>query len=316
MQFFQERVEDLDVDSTVSAKAFGFLKQMESFDFAFYLTLMIEIFERMEILNKALQASELCVVDSLTQIETVSNGLQDSRDTKFNLIWKNSKAMVTELGIQEPQLLRQRKIPKRLDSNLSENHVFKSVEDLYRKNYYEIFDQDVSSSKSRFDTDNAKFFKTLEKFATGDLTDNNAVNKIIEFYKGDFDKETLCSDRELFLSLVKRKNAKASNLKQIVEFLKANDWCVDTLPEFSRFIRLLLTTPGSSCSTERSFSVLRRIKTYLRSTMRQERLNNVAILHVYNELVNDLDLDSLMDTFIVRNNKRSSVFALQSSVMS
>ena len=34
--------------------------------------------------------------------------------------------------------------------------------------------------------------------------------------------------------------------------------------------------------SERSFSTLRRLKTYLRTTMSQERLNGLALLNVYN----------------------------------
>ena len=37
-------------------------------------------------------------------------------------------------------------------------------------------------------------------------------------------------------------------------------------------------------TAERSFSALRRLKSYLRSTMGQERLNNIAILNVHNDI--------------------------------
>jgi hypothetical protein len=46
-------------------------------------------------------------------------------------------------------------------------------------------------------------------------------------------------------------------------------------------MELLLVVPASSATAERSFSALRRLKTYLRSTMSQERLNHVTLLHVH-----------------------------------
>ncbi|KYM93410.1 hypothetical protein ALC62_15988 [Cyphomyrmex costatus] len=52
------------------------------------------------------------------------------------------------------------------------------------------------------------------------------------------------------------------------------------LDEFSKLIRILITIPVTSCIAERSFSALRKLKTYTRSTMRQGRLNHIAILHV------------------------------------
>ena len=47
-------------------------------------------------------------------------------------------------------------------------------------------------------------------------------------------------------------------------------------------LSIFLTKPVSSASSERSFSAMRRIKNYLRTlTMRDERLSNLSLLHVY-----------------------------------
>ena len=89
--------------------------------------------------------------------------------------------------------------------------------------------------------------------------------------------------------------------------------CKGLVPEFVRFVKLLMTIPGSSCTNERSFSALRRLKTYLRTTMLQDRLNHVAIMNIYSELADDLDLEKLMDIFISRNSKRATVFAKSSA---
>lgn len=48
-----------------------------------------------------------------------------------------------------------------------------------------------------------------------------------------------------------------------------------------RLLCLWLVSPAYSCSAERSFSALRRLKTWLRSTMTQRRLNRVMIYHVH-----------------------------------
>ena len=45
-----------------------------------------------------------------------------------------------------------------------------------------------------------------------------------------------------------------------------------------------MVLPVTSCEAERSFSTLRRIKTYLRSTMKQERLIGLALLNVHNSM--------------------------------
>ena len=44
----------------------------------------------------------------------------------------------------------------------------------------------------------------------------------------------------------------------------------ELLPELVKLFCLALTVPVTTCTAERSFSALRRLKTYLRSTMTQE----------------------------------------------
>ena len=52
----------------------------------------------------------------------------------------------------------------------------------------------------------------------------------------------------------------------------------DYFPNISTLINLMVTLPVTSCECERSFSMLKLIKTYLRSTMTQERLNGLAMM--------------------------------------
>ena len=59
--------------------------------------------------------------------------------------------------------------------------------------------------------------------------------------------------------------------------------------------------PASNAMSERSFSTLRRVKTYLRSTMRQDRLNYLMILHVHKERTDALDLKEVANEFVGLN---------------
>ena len=53
---------------------------------------------------------------------------------------------------------------------------------------------------------------------------------------------------------------------------------------------LILVMPATNAVSERSFSTLRRIKTFLWSTMSQVRLNNIMTLHIHKDLTDNLDL--------------------------
>lgn len=269
LKFLDDRSVDNQVDSTISAKASGFYDYVESFECVFYLTMMIEIFDRIEILNIELQKSSLCVIESHEKVKAVADVLNASRDSKFEEIWEKSVKAVIDFELREPQIPRQRKIPERIDEGITENFKFLTPKDYFRRSYCEVFDQLIGSLERRFNTEAAKFFEFLERFAIGQTAD---VDKIVNFYKDDFDRARLLSDRDMFLQLLGRQNEQANNLGKVVNSLKKYEWARGLIPDFVRFVRLLITIPGSSCSNERSFSVLRRLKTYLRSTMSQNAL--------------------------------------------
>ena len=66
-------------------------------------------------------------------------------------------------------------------------------------------------------------------------------------------------------------------------------------------LKLAITLGVSSATGERSFSCLRRIKTFLRSTMNTERLSSLAILSIEKDLALKLDLDVFVNNFSKSN---------------
>ncbi|XP_063600688.1 uncharacterized protein LOC134776865 [Penaeus indicus] len=59
---------------------------------------------------------------------------------------------------------------------------------------------------------------------------------------------------------------------------------LDMLPTVQRLLKILATLPVSTSSSERSSSTLRRLKTYLRNTTGQDRLNGLAILNIHRDI--------------------------------
>ena len=80
--------------------------------------------------------------------------------------------------------------------------------------------------------------------------------------------------------------------------------------EISNLISLLLVIPASSATAERSFSCLRRLKTYLRSTMGEERLNHLLLLNVHQDQTDLMDLRDVARDFVSLNSMRRNVFGL------
>ena len=67
---------------------------------------------------------------------------------------------------------------------------------------------------------------------------------------------------------------------------------------------LFITLPVTVASAERSFSKLKIIKNYLRSTTGQDRLDELAMIAIENEEARELDLDNLINAFAEKNARR------------
>ena len=72
-------------------------------------------------------------------------------------------------------------------------------------------------------------------------------------------------------------------------------------PRVEQLLKLLLVVPASfAIIVLKSFSMLRRVKTYLRSTMTQKRLNHACVLNLYPERLDTLSVDRLLKSFVSR----------------
>lgn len=65
----------------------------------------------------------------------------------------------------------------------------------------------------------------------------------------------------------------------------------DVYSETSSLLKILVTTPMTSAEAERCFSTLKRIKTFLRSTMTEERLNALAMISIEKKLCETKDFN-------------------------
>ena len=72
--------------------------------------------------------------------------------------------------------------------------------------------------------------------------------------------------------------------------------------------KLILVLPATKASSQRSFSLLRLVKSYLSATTGQGRLNHLMILSAYKENVDELNLKDVAREFIHKNDTRISLF--------
>jgi hypothetical protein len=69
------------------------------------------------------------------------------------------------------------------------------------------------------------------------------------------------------------------------------------------FVKIQCHKNYVSATAERSFSVLRRLKTYLRSTMNNNRLSSLALMHIHCDF--SVDLDKVMEKFVSAKTRRT-----------
>ena len=73
-------------------------------------------------------------------------------------------------------------------------------------------------------------------------------------------------------------------------------------PNIHCLLRIICTIPVMICECERSVSVLRRLKTYLRSIMSQEWLSGLALMHV--NYCMELNLEEVINIFVSKDKRR------------
>ena len=76
------------------------------------------------------------------------------------------------------------------------------------------------------------------------------------------------------------------------------------LSQVIRMTKLVLVAAATNATSERSFSALRRAKSYLQSTMGQQRLNNIMVLHVHKERTDKLNLINVANEFVEGSDAR------------
>ncbi|XP_051791364.1 sodium- and chloride-dependent neutral and basic amino acid transporter B(0+)-like [Erpetoichthys calabaricus] len=110
--------------------------------------------------------------------------------------------------------------------------------------------------------------------------------------ESDIDPHALCSEIRMFANLVPSN----STAMQALEYLYEKELAT-AMPNVAATLRIPLTVPITVCSAERSFSKLKLIKNYLRSSMSYERLNSLALISIEQEIVESLDYSELIHEF-------------------
>ena len=225
----------------------------------------------------------------------------------FHLFFTKAVAYQEKLMLEDPCLPRKRHAPARLEVGSSSGHFPPTVEDHYRAIYYEALDLVIEGISNRFDQQGYGVYQNIEelvlKVGKG-LPFEDELEFISNFYKDDIDKAQLQCQLPMLHGLIKQAMESPDcdrdlSISYVVKVLSELS-CAQRVAFSQVFIvmNLLLVLPATNATSERSFSALRRVKTYLRSTMTQLRLNNLLILNTYKDETDSLDLKAVVNEFV------------------
>ncbi|KAG6406751.1 hypothetical protein SASPL_134360 [Salvia splendens] len=254
---------------------------------------------------------------AIHQIEGVISYFKRYRDEGFSHSIKIATEITEEMDV-EPifPTKRKGKRKKHFDEQNDQNEETLAAIESFRINYFlTMIDMEIASLTSRFEQ--MKTFENLFGFLLNSenlksLDDNDLWKCCTTFAEAfshdnssDVDLNDFICELQVLQVILPDDLMSAP---EIFQFITVED----CYPNVSIAYRILLTIHVTVASAERSFSKLKLLKNYLRSTMSQDRLNGLATCSIEKGILENVDLNIVLADFASRNARRSFL-ALQNT---
>ena len=290
----------------------GLFSACTSFKFVMSLVLAQNGLSYVEPATRKLQATKMEVVKAYSEIGLLKSTVETKRaqieDAHKN--WYKKAVELAEKVGTEPTMPR---IAPR--QTLPANAPAATPVEYYRINYSVPFlDHMIAQLEQRFSTDKIEILQSgfflVPKYMNDALKDSpaawkNSVLKFANHYKDDM--PLFCSmNTELDIWMQYWSSRPSDKLpKKLSDTLEATVQMDTTFPAIYQLLKVLATIPITTCQCERCISRLMIIKTYMRSTMTEERLNGLALLSIHRDI--DLNMDDIINRFARKNERRMSL---------
>ena len=274
-------------DNNTIQQASGLIRLVQDEEFLFYLEFFHRIFPHADILYAVLQTHKISVDVVLNAVESFKTAIANARDEIDDI-----ESPDTAEGQEgEPSRKRSRTTTESMKAACKEacDIMHLQASDRFESVGHLTVLQLVGPDQFK---DFAKEFPT------------HTFETVSTFYP-TIAKEKLKT--ELSILYDRREFHGAKSAVSLLQFLIENN-LDKTFSEVSLLLQISLTTPLVSAEAERCFSTLRRIKTFLRNTMTNERLNALAALSIQKEMLRDITNfnDLVMNKFATIKERRAS----------
>ena len=213
--------------------------------------------------------------------------------------------------MEYPTLPRKLRPCRRYDSGSSEGVHPGNVQDMYHRIFFEALDLIICGIQTRFDQPGYQVYCKLEncllKAANKENFDKE-LQFVTEFYGDDLNIDQLRLNLDIMSQNLPKSNGRYS-LHCVAVYLRNLTPIQRVLvSQVCTLVSLILVLPATNATSERSFSTLQRINTFLRSSMTQVRLNNAMLLHIYSNMTESLNLIDFGNDFIFGSEHRLILF--------
>ena len=226
-------------------------------------------------------------------------------DQCFDLFWEKVVMKAEQRSVETPLLPRRRKLPSRFGTEQAPAEFHSTPKDYYRQIYFEAMDHIVQAITDRFDQEDFVVYLDTEQLLLKCVRGEDyqrEVKLVSEFYSGEIHEANL-QCQLIFECDGKKEEAILSDVLLYMREMTNRGRLL--LSEVVKVLKLVLVMPATNSTSEGSFSTLRRIKTYIRSTMRQDRLNDLMILHVHKDKTDEMNLQSVARDFCFREYRQN-----------
>ena len=199
---------------------------------------------------------------------------------------------------------------KMFDESCDDESVGLSGEDVLKITLFEIVDNILGELKTRFQhlEDISEKFGFLNgsnifKMNVKDL--HTPAKKLAETYKDDINEYEFleeiesCKHHALVLDANMKTAPPARHLHLIYKHRLDEGY-----PNMTTALKIFVTLPVTVVSDERSFSKLKLVKNYLRSTMAQESLSNLSIIAIEHKRASNISYDNTIKIFACKIPRR------------
>lgn len=233
--------------------------------------------------------------------------------SRFANLWTVVEMQASTMNSAPPALRRNARAPRRIQT--SEPHQFASPKENFRVDYYSVVDSTINCLEKRISDKALPALIAIENIIIsgwhGLPVADSELQAVSQQYGDDIDIDRLKSQVQSLENFPRPTSGnKSVKLDDVLSIIGKSDLTV-MIPQVVLLAQLYLINPATTATAERSFSRLRRLRTYLRSTMTQSRLNHLFILNMYQEFVDSLDMNRIANEFINSGDeKRRNAFAL------